>query len=147
MERGKKAAGLIVFCRKDVEDNDKEISFLLLQASNGSHHWTPPKGHLESGELFMDAAIRETEEEAGLLKKHLNIYPNFLAHLEYPVREKQKTVIYWLAELKDSQTKIKISKEHQDYKWFSLEDACEKSQGYMIQALKNSVTFINSLVN
>lgn len=140
-ERGKKAAGFIIY-RKN---SDKEISFLLLQSSRGRHHWTPPKGHLDAGENFMDAAIRETEEEAGLRKEHLNLYPNFVAQLDYPVKEKQKTVIYWLAELKDSKTKVKLSNEHQDYKWYSLEDACEKSQGYMIQALKNSVTFINSV--
>ena len=145
---GKKAAGFIFFRRKSLEDkeNEQEISFLLLQASKKSHHWTPPKGHLDPGENYMDAAIRETKEEAGLLEEHYNIYPNFMVHLEYPVHGKLKTVIYWLAELKDPETKIKLSHEHLRYAWCSLEDACEKVfKSDMIQALKNSVVFINSL--
>lgn len=148
---GKKAAGFIVFRRKTAEDkqNEKEVSFLLLQASRKSHHWTPPKGHLDPGENYMDAAIRETKEEAGLLnKEHYKIYPNFMVHLEYPVNGKLKTVIYWLAELKDPETKIKLSHEHQEYAWCSMEDACEKSAkgGLIVQAFKNSVVFINSLL-
>ena len=150
MQMGKKAAGFIVFRRKSVKEkeNEKKVSFLLLQASKSSHHWTPPKGHLDPGENYMDAAIRETEEEAGLLKEHYDIYPNFMVHLEYPVHGKLKTVIYWLAELKDPETKIKISHEHLKYEWCNMEDACEKSfKGGMIQAFKNSQVFIDSLAD
>lgn len=34
-----KAAGLVIFRRKI------QIEFLLMQASYGDHHWTPPKGN------------------------------------------------------------------------------------------------------
>ena len=42
------------------------------------HHWTPPKGHLDqlsSGEWEEElvAALRETEEEAGIGKQHLKV--------------------------------------------------------------------------
>ena len=35
----KKAAGFIIF--RKISDN---FEYLLLQASYGTHHWTPPKG-------------------------------------------------------------------------------------------------------
>ena len=42
------------------------------------HHWTPPKGHLDQlsngdWEDEMVAALRETEEEAGIGKHHLKV--------------------------------------------------------------------------
>lgn len=35
-----------------------------------------------------------------------------------------KVVIYWLAGLKDISTKVKLSDEHQDFKWLALNEAC-----------------------
>ena len=44
------------------------------------HHWSPPKGHLDQlsngdWEDEMVAALRETEEEAGIDKHHLEVNP------------------------------------------------------------------------
>lgn len=40
-----RACGLIIFRRHLIPKVDNStIEFLLLQASNGVHHWTPPKG-------------------------------------------------------------------------------------------------------
>ena len=40
-----RACGLIIFRRRLIPKVDNTaIEFLLLQASNGIHHWTPPKG-------------------------------------------------------------------------------------------------------
>lgn len=138
-----KAAGFVIFRR---HGENKEISFLMLQSSKNNLNWTPPKGHVERGELDMEAAYRETEEEAGLTEKQFRVYPNFLAVLEYSFKGKPKTVVYWLAELNDSNAKVRLSHEHIDYKWLSCEEACTKS-GYadMQKVLRNSVTFIESL--
>lgn len=43
--------------------------------------------------------------------------------LEYEVRGKLKTVIYWLAELIDPQKPPTLSDEHQDYKWLPKDEA------------------------
>lgn len=91
----RKAAGFVVY-RKNC---DEIIEYLLMQASYANHHWTPPKGvhsatkhdssnysiywlililgHLEENESNMDAAIRETEEEAGIKLKDLSVHHNF----------------------------------------------------------------------
>lgn len=40
-----RACGLIIFRRRLIPKVDNTaIEFLLLQASDGIHHWTPPKG-------------------------------------------------------------------------------------------------------
>jgi bis(5'-nucleosidyl)-tetraphosphatase len=116
----KLAAGLIVYRR-----SPNKIEYLLLQTSYGENHWTPPKGHLDEGENYLTAAIRETEEEAGLFEdKHYKIVDrNISIEAKYLANGKPKRVIYWLAELLDSNTEIKLSEEHINYKWLDLNES------------------------
>ncbi|XP_071964400.1 bis(5'-nucleosyl)-tetraphosphatase [asymmetrical]-like [Antedon mediterranea] len=118
-----KAGGLIVFRRVQ-----NSIQYLLLQASYGDNHWTPPKGLLEDGEDFKTAALRETKEEAGFSDDHLSIMQDFERTLKYEVEGKPKEVVYWLAELKDPNQTVKLSSEHQCYKWVLLDRACVLSK-------------------
>lgn len=101
------------------------IEYLMMQTSYGQCHWTPPKGHVDPGESDMETALRETEEEAGLKSHHIKVLHDFRKELFYTVREKPKTVVYWLAELEDSKTPVILSEEHKDFKWVDLEEACK----------------------
>ncbi|VFV20352.1 bis(5'-nucleosyl)-tetraphosphatase [asymmetrical] [Panthera pardus] len=124
-----RACGLIIFRRRLIPKVDNPaIEFLLLQASDGIHHWTPPKGHVESGENDLEAALRETQEEAGIEADQLTIIEGFRRELNYVAREKPKTVIYWLAEVKDCNVEIRLSHEHQAYRWLGLDEACQLAQ-------------------
>lgn len=64
-----RAAGIVIFRRLA-----GQIQYLLLQASYGDHHWTPPKGFLDPGEDDFSAAVRETTEEAGYEKNGVRWY-------------------------------------------------------------------------
>uniref|UniRef100_UPI002540129A bis(5'-nucleosyl)-tetraphosphatase [asymmetrical] n=1 Tax=Euleptes europaea TaxID=460621 RepID=UPI002540129A len=132
-----RACGLIIFRKlreaasspsaaATVENN---IEYLLLQTSYGTHHWTPPKGHVDPGEDDLQTALRETQEEAGLDPSQFTILEGFKKELNYTVRGKPKSVIYWLAEMKDSDVEVKLSSEHQAFRWLPLNEACELS-GY-----------------
>jgi len=88
-------------------------------------HFFSVSGHVDPGEKEFDTALRETQEEAGLTKDHLNIIDGFKMEIHYDVRGKPKTVIYWLSELKDLNTSVKISHEHTDFKWLALSEAVE----------------------
>lgn len=81
-------------------------------------------GHVDPGEDDLTTALRETQEEAGLTAEHLRLVDGFVQQLHYEVRGKPKEVLYWLAELKDPETALTLSDEHQDYRWARLEDAC-----------------------
>ncbi|XP_071488701.1 bis(5'-nucleosyl)-tetraphosphatase [asymmetrical]-like [Diadema antillarum] len=132
-----RAAGLIIFrrVRRDVE-------YLLLQTSYGRHHWTPPKGHLDPGEDYRTAALRETEEEAGYEASQLNI-TDFKSTLSYQVNGRPKEVVYWLAELTDPNAPVKLSHEHQAFKWSGLEETCRLSQFEdMQQVFRNAESFL-----
>ncbi len=76
-----------------------------------------PKGHMEEGESTEEAALRETEEEAGI---KVNPDPFFRDSVEYWYAEKgertKKRVTFLLAEVAKD-TKIKVSDEHVDYAW------------------------------
>ena len=61
-----KSAGLAIFrMKKDEATSVQKVEWLLLQDNPRSHHWTPPKGHIDPGESAMEAAMRETLEESG----------------------------------------------------------------------------------
>jgi len=113
-----RAAGFIVY-----RVVSSRIEYLMMQTSYGQFHWTPPKGHVDPGESDMETAVRETEEEAGLEPQHIKVIEDFRKELYYTVREKPKTVVYWLAELVDNKTPIILSDEHKDFKWVDLEEA------------------------
>ncbi len=124
-----RAAGFIIFRLSPT----KVSEYLLLQASYGQHHWTPPKGHVDPGEDDWQTAVRETCEEAGLsAEKDLKVIEDFKVEMNYEVQRRgklqKKLVTYWLARLITS-TSVTLSDEHQDFRWASLEDACKLS-GY-----------------
>ncbi|XP_022340600.2 bis(5'-nucleosyl)-tetraphosphatase [asymmetrical]-like [Crassostrea virginica] len=137
----KVAAGFVIFRRFG-----KEIQYLLLQTSYGQHHWTPPKGHVDPGESELQTALRETEEEAGLKQEDFIMYRNFQRTLNYEVQGKPKRVVYWLSELKDPNTPIKLSDEHIDFKWLNLALALNYVEKYkdFQQVLNEAESFIKS---
>ncbi|XP_064621107.1 bis(5'-nucleosyl)-tetraphosphatase [asymmetrical]-like [Lineus longissimus] len=112
------AAGFIIFRRWS-----QSIQYLQLQTSYGKHHWTPPKGHVDPGESELETAMRETEEEAGLKRNDYKVISGFKKTLHYHVGGNLKRVEYWLAELKNPETPVILSDEHQDYKWLEITDA------------------------
>ena len=120
------SAGFMLFRRTPPTN---EIEYLLLQSLSGK--WGPPKGHVEKGESTYQAAVRETQEEAGLAAaEDFTLIPDFKCEMKYEVNSrrdghKMKTVTLWLGEMVDMQCAITLSSEHQSYKWSALKEACE----------------------
>ena len=112
-------AGFVVYRR-----TSDGIKYLLLYRRG--NYWNFPKGHFESGERSIDAALRELEEETGLKKAELRIAPNFRAYERFYFRVGNEgiydTVILFLAE--SHKAEIKISpREHSGFAWFLYRDA------------------------
>ena len=57
--------------------------------------WTLPKGKLDAGESFEEAALREIEEETGIRARLVRELPE----THYEVRGRPKVVRYWLMEV------------------------------------------------
>jgi len=113
----KVAAGLVVFRRFQ-----SAIEFLLLHASYEQNLWSPPKGHVDPGEDEMQTAWRETWEESGLTSTDLRLVDGFVKELNYIAHGNPKRVVYWLAELNNPETPIRLSEEHREFKWTKLEE-------------------------
>jgi 8-oxo-dGTP diphosphatase len=82
--------------------------------------WSLPKGKLDSGETFEEAALREVEEETGLRARLVRGLPS----VEYVVRDRPKVVRYWLMEV-ESDPGFEPNDEVDDLRWLSPADALE----------------------
>ncbi|KAG4068582.1 hypothetical protein HA402_004923 [Bradysia odoriphaga] len=124
----RRAAGFLIFRKLN-----EQIEYLLLRASYGKRHWTPPKGHVDPGEDDFTTALRETREEAGYAENDLVIHKDRVKVLNYGVQYKgqlqDKIVTYWLAELKNPQQDPTLSDEHTEFRWLPKAAAVELS-GY-----------------
>ncbi|KAK1938486.1 Diadenosine 5,5-P1,P4-tetraphosphate pyrophosphohydrolase [Babesia divergens] len=121
-----KAAGIILYT---LDASTKEPKYLLLKASNKPFHWTPPKGRLDPGETFLDAAYRETWEECGVHKDLIEMDNSFHEALRYKANGKDKECVYYLGKVMDPGTAITLSHEHTDYEWVAAANVnayCDK---------------------
>lgn len=114
-----RSAGAIIF-RRDKED-EKKIYYLLLKY--GAGHWGFAKGNIEENEKPKETTLREIEEETGL--SDIKLVNNFSELIEYYYYRSgsrvHKTVKFFLG--KTNSKDVKISYEHEDYKWAPFNDA------------------------
>jgi 8-oxo-dGTP pyrophosphatase MutT (NUDIX family) len=80
--------------------------------------WSLPKGKLDSGESFEDAALREVEEETGLRCRLVRELPA----VEYEVRGRPKLVRYWAMEAVD-ETPFVPNDEVDEVRWLEPSEA------------------------
>lgn len=82
-----------------------------------------PLGHVDPGEDDFTTALRETHEEAGYRADDLIIHKDQVKILEYKVKGNDKTVVYWLAELRDPAKNPTLSDEHTEFRWLAKDAA------------------------
>lgn len=102
---------------------NEKSEFLLLRRSENSHSnpgkWDLPGGKLGNGELLKDAVVREVWEETGI-----SITPGEIAgYATFELPDKKVIVIiydggYVIAD-------VKLSYEHVEHAWSSLENIME----------------------
>jgi bis(5'-nucleosidyl)-tetraphosphatase len=130
-----KSAGAIIF-RKE----DGRIKYLVLMRD--PKYWDLPKGNIEKGEKEEETVKREVWEETGI--KDIRIISGFKENEHYFYRLKgelvSKDVVFFLAET-DTE-KVKISKEHQGFEWFTFDEAIKKVKSK--EMLQKANTFLNN---
>ena len=80
--------------------------------------WTLPKGKLDPGESFEEAALREVFEETGLRARLVRELPE----VRYEVKGRPKLVRYWLMEV-ESETLFEPNDEVDVLRWLEPDEA------------------------
>jgi 8-oxo-dGTP pyrophosphatase MutT (NUDIX family) len=82
--------------------------------------WTLPKGKLNPGEDWRDAAVREVKEETGCTVRLID----FAGTVSYETGGRQKVVQYWNME-SVGQSEFEPSEEVEEIRWLSVKKALE----------------------
>lgn len=94
--------------------------FLLVQETKHGQTWYLPAGRLEPGESFVDAAHRETQEEAGI-EIELEAVVRF-EHAQRPGGQRLR--VFFLARPRDDRAPKCVPDEHSlGARWVTLEEA------------------------
>ena len=80
--------------------------------------WTLPKGKLDAGESFEEAAVREVQEETGVRARLVRELPS----TSYRVGGRQKIVRYWLMDV-EHEGPFEPNDETDQLRWAPLDDA------------------------
>jgi bis(5'-nucleosidyl)-tetraphosphatase len=116
-----RSAGII-----PVKRTSDEWYFLMLRSYS---LWDFCKGRIEPGETTFDAAVRETEEEAGIKPSELNFKWGKDYYETEPYRKKKdKIVRYFVAETNAKNVHLPINPElgrpeHHEFRWMTYDEA------------------------
>lgn len=135
-----KSAGAIIF-----RIEGEKIFFLLLKYPT---YWGFAKGNIEEKENESETTLREIKEETGL--EDIVLLENFKEKMQWFYKFKselrRKEAIFFLGQTKTKN--IKISEEHDAFKWCTYEEALqlmrikknklllEKARGFIKEHLK-----------
>ncbi len=112
-----KSCGAVVF-RKE----DNKTLLLLLRHRHGGH-WSFPKGHVEGEETEKETAVREVQEETGIL---VDLLEGFRFSVEYQSKPGvKKQVVYFLAET-NSPDFTPQEEEISEITWVEIDEALKK---------------------
>jgi len=110
------AAGCVVARR-----NKKGTAKYLMVHRPRYDDWSLPKGKLDKNETFLEGALREVEEETGIVGKK----PRLIGSVGYFTQNgNPKVVRWWLTEVKRGS--FTPNKEVDRIKWVSYDNALEK---------------------
>ena len=134
------------------EEKGKLLVALIHRARR--EDWSFPKGKVDPGETFPEAAVREIYEETGL-RIRLGV-PLPTAHYKVPTGE-EKEVHYWAARVSDktlAKSKFKPSEEVEKVEWFTPAKAHEllsykfdnRVLDYLVELEKKKQLRTNSLI-
>ena len=152
MTLGKRhGAGCVVYCDEyNLDEYEPARYFLLLKVFG---QWVLPKGGVDAGENKLQAARREVKEEAGLdiemIKGYRDDikYPIYSEFVAYGVSQnfdipKMKIITYFLG--KASTFRVKLSSEHDDYRWEEYGDAIKYLRRKELPILKSAKAYMDS---
>lgn len=108
---------------------DDEGRILLLKATYDGCRWGLPGGSLDPGETIHEALIRECREELGV-EVNVLYMSGIYFHKTY-----NSHVCIFKCEI-NKESKIKLSSEHSEYRYFSLDELSDIQRQRVIDCLQ-----------
>lgn len=112
---------VIIFYQNEVG----EFKLLILKRSEKEGGWWQPLvGGIKEGETVEVGMFREIEEETGLTEKDIVSSTDTFYTFDWGHKENIFTDIVRAVEL-NTEKEIKLSEEHQEFKWVTMDEAIE----------------------
>ncbi|MCS7054380.1 MAG: NUDIX pyrophosphatase [Ignavibacterium sp.] len=107
-----------------IRKSNDQIEFLLLKRA--SHQWFPNlwqmvSGKIKDGEKAYESALREIQEETGLVPEKLWVVPNINSFYLFEDDVIHQVPVF--LGLVDYNSLVKISSEHSEFKWVLADEA------------------------
>ena len=106
------AAGGIVWKK------EKPHNKIALVHRHKHNDWSLPKGKVDTGETWEEAALREVLEETGCVGK----IKKYAGSISYLLNDKPKVVMFWHMEIKAEKPE-EMNGEVDEIRWVTLEEA------------------------
>lgn len=112
----------------DVRGGAAYIALIARLNRAGRLEWCLPKGHVEPGETLVETAVREVEEETGILGRALVTLGTIDYWFSTPSHRIHKMVHHYLLEALGGEITIEKDPDHEaiDARWFRLERVHEQ---------------------
>jgi len=91
--------------------------YLLVRPKKNQREWVLPKGHIEAGETDIQAAVREVEEETGVVTREVA----FAGHTEFDSGKEHVRAAFYLMEF----LRMGVAQEVRETRWVRYVDAIE----------------------
>jgi 8-oxo-dGTP pyrophosphatase MutT (NUDIX family) len=95
----------------------RQSEYLLIRPKKNHDEWVFPKGHIEPGEGETETAIREVEEETGVVAEIVSL----VGQVEFDTSREHVTAVFFLMEFVGTGT----GHEHRETRWAPFEEALE----------------------
>jgi dihydroneopterin triphosphate diphosphatase len=124
---------------------DGKAQYLLLQRSPAEklypNIWQIVTGTISQDESALDAALREMDEETGLLIRRMWTLP--IVDSYFDLSEDTIQIVPAFAVEVDTDMEIRLSQEHQAYEWMNYHNACER---IVWPGQKNVINVVNEYI-
>lgn len=126
---------------------DWQVLLINQIGRKGDTFWTFPKGHPEENEIAEESALRELQEETGIIDVSLDDDIHFTTAYTFIHEDIQidKQVTYYLGFVHNPETDITQPQEVADLQWCSIEAALQQLSHQNTQKLLQQVQeYINA---
>ncbi len=130
-----------------IVETDAKCLLLKRNVEPYKNIWQPVTGRIEAGEKAWQAALREIKEETGLTPDRF-YSANFIEQF-YDIKRDIVALAPAFVGYIDTESKIKLSNEHKEFRWVSFSEACEMVEfAPQANALKHiQICFVESKPN